>query len=67
MATTDWNQQLLDAAQDGDVELMREALENGADVNTRDDKNGDTPLLHPTVDISKYSDFCRLFPESIEC
>jgi len=36
--STHWNQQLLEGAEEGDLELMREALQNGADVNI--DKHG---------------------------
>jgi len=37
------DQQLLDAAKEGDVDLMREALQNGANVNTRH-RYGFTPF-----------------------
>jgi len=38
------NQQLLEGAKEGDLELMREALQNGADVNAQDVARGATPL-----------------------
>jgi len=39
-----WNRELLDAAKEGDVDGMRVALQNGADVNRRDE-DGYTPFM----------------------
>jgi ankyrin repeat protein len=38
-----WNQKMLNAAKDGDMEGIKAALTNGADVNARS-KAGKTPL-----------------------
>ncbi|CAD7700408.1 unnamed protein product [Ostreobium quekettii] len=48
-AAEDKNEMLLDAAGDGDVDEVKQLLEDGADVNTTD-ASGNTPLILGTAD-----------------
>jgi len=52
-----WNCELLRASYDGDLEKVQKCLNNGADVNTTDDRNR-TPVLiavlNDNIDIVKY-------------